>query len=122
MAGFEAIKHWGSDVAVALGLSKYKSPYMLWLDKTGRFKFESTNPVTEFGIRWEPFAREHFQKVTGLDVTVDNMMYYHSDYPMLSANIDGRFISNDGDGILEIKTTTSNRVPILADLEDVPVE
>lgn len=93
----------GSDVATALGLSKYKSPYMLWLDKTGRFDFSGSSPVTDFGNLWEPFAREHFQTVTGLDVTVDNTMYYHSDYKMLSANIDGRIQSPNGDGVLEIK-------------------
>ena len=30
----------GSDVAAILGLSKYKSPYQLWLDKTSRAEVE----------------------------------------------------------------------------------
>ena len=32
----------GSDVATILGLNKWKSPYQLWLEKTGQIDLEHT--------------------------------------------------------------------------------
>ncbi|HFC9341278.1 TPA: YqaJ viral recombinase family protein, partial [Enterococcus hirae] len=32
----------GSDVATVLGLNKYKSPYQLWLEKTGQIELKDS--------------------------------------------------------------------------------
>lgn len=114
----------GSDVAVALGQSKYQTPYMLWLEKTGRFEFDTSNPVTDFGNIWEPYARDHFRKVTGMEVVDDQIMRIHPnpDYSMLSANVDGVILSKElGRGILELKTTTTNYFRVDGDIENVPL-
>ncbi|NGP75596.1 YqaJ viral recombinase family protein [Balneolaceae bacterium YR4-1] len=114
----------GSDVASALGLSKYKSPYMLWLEKTGRYDSYEPSPAAAFGTFMEPHIRDHFRKVTGLEVQDDPHMYFHKDYPsMLSGNIDGLISPSNGKGhgVLEIKCSTSRRVPRLDTLDDVPI-
>ena len=112
----------GSDVATALGQSPHKSPYMLWLEKTGRFAFDTGNPVTRFGQLWEPRARKHLRQTTGWEVAEDHLMRVHPEYPMLSANIDGTVYSDElGHGILEIKTTTTMNYRIDGDPENVPI-
>ncbi|TYP94864.1 putative phage-type endonuclease [Fodinibius salinus] len=117
----------GSDAAVALGMSKWKSPYMLWLEKTGRFSFDADNPVMKFGRQWEGQVRTEFSRRTGFEVTEPDQMFIHSDpeLGMLSANVDGIIEPNQKHskrGILEIKCTLQSRIPVLADWDDVPTE
>ena len=87
----------GSDVATALGENPYKSPYMLWLEKTGRFSFDADNPVMKFGRQWEDQVRKEFSKRTGFEVTEPDQMFIHPDpkLSMLSANVDGIIEAND---------------------------
>lgn len=115
----------GSDVAAALGENPYKSPYMLWLEKTGRFEFDSDNPVTRFGRQWEPKVRDEFAKRTGFKVVQPERMFVHRNYDFLAANVDGIIQPNDkhgSHGILEIKCTLRARIPVLANWEEVPAE
>lgn len=103
----------GSEVAAALGESKYKTPYQLWLEKTGRMKTNVDNQVTYFGQIFEPHLAENFEMQTSLSVQQDLKTRYDPDYPFLSANIDRLIVSNDehsGPGVLELKTTTSHAV------------
>ena len=51
----------GSDVAAILGFSPYKSPYQLWLDKTGRSeRKESQNESAHFGNLLEDVVAKEF--------------------------------------------------------------
>jgi len=117
----------GSDVATALGENPYKSPYMLWLEKTGRFSFDEDNPVMKFGRQWEDQVRQEFSKRTGFEVTEPNQMFIHPDpeLGMLSANVDGIIEANEkheGRGILEIKCSLRSVMPYLGDIDDVPIQ
>lgn len=117
----------GSDVATALGENPYKSPYMLWLEKTERFAFDADNPVMQFGRQWEGQVRKEFSKRTCFKVSEPDQMFIHPDpeLGMLSANVDGIIEANDkheGRGILEIKCTLRSRIPVLAEWDDVPVD
>lgn len=46
----------GSDAAAALGLDPYRSPYTLWLEKTGRWDEDDAGEAAEWGTRLEPFV------------------------------------------------------------------
>lgn len=79
----------GSDTATALGENPYRSPYMLWLEKTGRFTFDADNPVMKFGRQWEDQVRTEFAQRTGFEVTEPGRMFIHPDpeLGMLSATL-----------------------------------
>ncbi|RLL50365.1 recombinase [Acinetobacter cumulans] len=59
----------GSDVAAILGFSPYKSPYQLWLDKTGRSeRKESQNESAHFGNLLEDVVAKEFSRRSGRKV------------------------------------------------------
>jgi len=101
----------GSDIAVILGISPYKTPFGLWMEKTGRKEPDdlSGNKYVQFGVKLEPviadwFAEEHPE----YKVMNDNKIRYHEKYKFLSANLDRIIVDEWGErGVLEIKTTTS---------------
>lgn len=87
----------GSDVSALVGLSHYRSPYELWLDKTGQLPI-STEPPSE-AARWgtllEPVVRTEFAESHG--VRVDQVgMLRSTRYPWMIANPDG--LCSDGAG------------------------
>lgn len=98
----------GSDVAVILGLSKYKSAFTLWLEKTGQISPQKVeNQYVEWGTLLEPVIREKFKRETGFKVFQNNFVLQHDQHEFMIANLDGEVIdpSFGGErGILEIKT------------------
>jgi len=80
-----------SDAAVAVGLSPYKCPLSLWLEKTGRKEPEdiSHKEAVLWGIELEPVLAQVYAKRTGYRVV---------GHP-------------DGPGILEIKTASYHSAP-----------
>jgi putative phage-type endonuclease len=92
----------GSDAAAALGLSKYKSPFQLYLEKIGEIdEPEQEKPVLARGKRFEPVLRQMYTEQTGREV---NQFFK----PIQSAVIPFMFVTPDGiadeDRYLEIKT------------------
>lgn len=57
----------GSDAAVIMGLNPYKSPYQLWLEKTGQAEPPdlSGNQRVYWGSKNEPNIADWFQEETG---------------------------------------------------------
>lgn len=100
----------GSDVAVILGMNKYKSAFMLWLEKTGQVEPKPIeNEYVEWGNLLEPVIREKFKKETGFKVFQNNFVLQHDDHEFMIANVDGEVIDPAFDGargILEIKTAS----------------
>lgn len=88
-----------SDAPIIMGVSPYKTPQELWLEKTGRRPPFAGNWATERGTRLEPIARHHYEAVTGQ--IVQPHCREHPDLPWMRASLDG--ISFEGDLILEIK-------------------
>ncbi|WHQ77645.1 YqaJ viral recombinase family protein (plasmid) [Latilactobacillus curvatus] len=114
----------GSDVAAILGLSKWRSPYSVWADKTGKFPVDdSGNEFTHWGNVMEPILAKEFESVTGKKVYRQNKTFIHPKYDFLRADID-RDIANE-DGFLEIKTAmeyksdewSDDKVPIAYQLQ-----
>lgn len=96
----------GSDVGTILGFNKYKSAYQLWLDKTGQVAIDTTDPseAAYWGNVFEETVAQEFAIRTDKRVRVDNHMYFHKEYPFLSANIDRRVVGENA--ILECKTAS----------------
>ncbi|MGV3084581.1 YqaJ viral recombinase family nuclease [Enterococcus dispar] len=93
----------GSDVATILGLNKWKSPYQLWLEKTGQITLDdSSGEAAYWGTALEPLVANRFSEVTGKKVRRRNKVFEHPDFPFLRANIDRDIVGEDA--VLECKT------------------
>jgi putative phage-type endonuclease len=105
----------GSDMSTILGFNTYKTPYELWLEKTGRQEPEDISGrwaiikgnALEVELR-RRFRQLHpeFQVIDGTDISLVS-----DAHPVMHASLDG-FIydeASDSWGILEIKTANANR-------------
>lgn len=56
----------GSDVGTILGLNKWKSPYQLWLEKTGQVELDESNSEPAYwGNVLEEIVAKEFTERTG---------------------------------------------------------
>jgi len=96
----------GSDASIILGLNKYKTPFELWLEKTGQIDLQSsTSDAAYFGTLLEDLVAKEFEKRSGRKVRKRNVMFQHPKHHFLLANID-RFIVGEK-AILECKTASA---------------
>ena len=91
----------GSDVAAVFGVSKWKTPYQLWLDKTSETVTEKESDLLHFGQVLEQVIADEYARRNNVKVLRRNQMYRHAEHPELIANID-RYVV--GGKILECKT------------------
>lgn len=98
----------GSDVAAVCGLSRYKSPMEVYLDKTGDNETKIAGEYAYWGNVLEPVVRDEFVRRTGLEVQQEKAIFQHPKYPFMLANLDGFVICPDrGKGIFEAKTANA---------------
>ena len=99
----------GSDIAVVMGMSRWKTPLKLWLEKTGQADPDDLSQVeaVQLGSELEEFVAQKFAKESGKQVRKQSKMYVHKDYPFMAAHID-RLITGT-DEILECKTCGSHK-------------
>lgn len=97
----------GSDVSAILGINKYRTPFEVWLDKTGQIPIDTTetSEAIHFGNVFEEVVAQEFSRRAGKKVFRQNKTYIHPEYPMLRANID-RDIAHEP-GFLECKTANA---------------
>lgn len=100
-----------SDAAAAVGLSPYKSPLALWLEKTNRKPPEdiSEKEAVFWGSTLEPILAAVYQQRTGNKVRRVNAVLQHPTQSFMLANLDR---SVGYDGILEIKTASYHSAPL----------
>ena len=100
----------GSDIAAVLSQSRWKTPYRLWAEKTGKIIVPDLSNVeaVEMGNRLEQFVADIFSDKTGKQVRRAPKMYRHSEYPFLVANIDRLIVG--GDELLECKTCSAYKL------------
>lgn len=93
----------GSDAAVIMGMNPYKSPYQLWLEKTGQAEAPdlSGNQYVYWGTKNEANIADWFQEETGKKVKRLGTLR-SKEYPFMLANVD-RTVVGENAG-LEIKT------------------
>ena len=98
----------GSDIAAIMGLSKFRTPEQVWLDKISDEINEEQNDVLELASYLEEYAAQKYSKVTGYKVRRRNRELVHKDYPFLKGNIDREILGDPrGVGILEIKALSN---------------
>lgn len=100
----------GSDAAAAVGLSPYKSPLELWMEKTGRDAAlpkpdpkDTTHP-TYWGTFLEPIVAAAYTQQTGNRVRKVNAVSQHPQFPFMLANLDREVIGTPLVQVLECKT------------------
>lgn len=99
-----------SDAAAAIGLSPYKSPLALWLEKTGRKAPDdlSQSEAVFWGTTLEPVLAKVYAERTSNKVRRVNAVLQHPEHSFMLANLD-RAIG--ADGVLEIKTAGLHSAP-----------
>lgn len=96
-----------SDAPAILGLSKYKSPYDVWLDKTGKIQNSSAGQAAWIGNMLEDAilgmaAQSLGKKVVAADGEKSTTFIKG----LLRANVDGMIdVFQEGSPIVEVKTT-----------------
>ena len=98
----------GSDASVIVGLNAWKSPFKLWMEKTGQAEPEdlSDNERVYWGQQLEEIVAREFTKRTGKEVRRRGLMQ-HCEYPFLLASVDRLLVHEDAG--LECKTTASGK-------------
>lgn len=96
----------GSEAAAILGMNPWKSPYQLWLEKTGSAEPEdiSDKDVVHFGTLLEPIVAQEFCLREGKKVKKCGL-YRSKQHPFMTASFD-RLIVGEAAG-LECKTTSA---------------
>ena len=98
----------GSDAAVACGISRYKSPVELWLEKTGQLPTQEAGEAAYWGTQLEPLVRAEFTRRTGIEVTHTKQLLQSAEHPFMLANLDGTCEHPDfGPCIFEAKTASA---------------
>ena len=92
----------GSDAAGLCGVSKYKTPVKVYLDKISDSIEQEENPIFERGHVLEPLVRGQFSLMTGKNVQLPKNMIIHEKNPFMAANIDGYLPAEKA--LVEIKT------------------
>jgi putative phage-type endonuclease len=85
----------GSDAAVVCGMSKYKSPFELWQEKTGKTESVEAGEKAYWGNALEPFVRAEFEKRSGYEVHLEETILQHPHHPFMLANVDGIILNEE---------------------------
>ncbi|WP_337970219.1 YqaJ viral recombinase family nuclease [Virgibacillus salexigens] len=95
----------GSDASIILGLNKYRTPFELWLEKTGQTTVEDTaGEAAYFGNLLEDLVAKEFEVRSGKRVRKNNFMLQHPEHPFIMANIDRKVVGENA--LLECKTAS----------------
>lgn len=96
----------GSDAPVILDLSKWKTRFELWLEKTGQTELaETDNEAAYWGTQLEDLVAHEFMNRTGKKVRRRNQILQHPEHDWMLANIDREVIGENA--ILECKTSSA---------------
>ena len=81
----------GSDIGAILGLSRFRSPLEVWMEKTGKETKRLDSLPLRFGSFTEEFVASEYSRSTGFELIHDESIYIHPEYSFMSAHID-RFV------------------------------
>jgi putative phage-type endonuclease len=97
----------GSDAAAVLGVSRWKTPLQVYLEKRGEVSVDDISgfAAVEWGNRLEPVIRQAYSDRTGESVIVPGRIIAHPTHDWMIGNLDG--LTQSGK-VLEIKTARSS--------------
>lgn len=94
----------GSDIAPLLGLSRWKTPLQLYMEKCGEADEQPDTPAMWFGRNMEPVIRARYELETGHQVE-PSVFCHHAEHNFMLAHLDGIATLPGGERrVLEIKT------------------
>ena len=97
----------GSDVAAVLGISPWRTPLDVFMDKVGAARDESPDPgrerVLNRGKRMEPYVLDLLAEETGLRITGRGNRYIDREHDFIAAEIDAEAATGEN---IEIKTVS----------------
>ena len=98
----------GSDASIVCGISRYRSPVELWMNKTGQLPDEEAGEAAYWGTKLEALVREEFTMRTGIKVSLVKQILQSEEHPFMLANLDGVCEHPDhGPCIFEAKTASA---------------
>ncbi len=95
-----------SDTPIIMGYSSYKTPYQLYLEKTGLVSNDEEELTEQqyWGNALEPLIIKRFAEENNVEVTFPDTIY-HSEHPFIFANLDGWIASENA--VVEAKSANS---------------
>ena len=98
----------GSDASVVCGISRYKSPVELWMEKMDQLPAQEAGEAAYWGTQLEALVRAEFSKRTGIEVKQIKQLLQSEDHPFMLANLDGICeVPDVGTCIFEAKTASA---------------
>jgi len=85
----------GSDIGAILGLSRFRSPLEVWMEKTGKETKKLNSLPLRFGSFAEEFVASEYARATGFKLIHDESIYIHPEHAFMSAHMD-RFVLEGG--------------------------
>jgi putative phage-type endonuclease len=96
----------GSDVAGILGLSRWKSPLDVYLDKTGEAASTAETEPMRWGTLLEPVILAEFSRRTGVTVEKPRDIIRDPGFPWMLASLDGW--APELEAVVEVKTARTS--------------
>lgn len=98
----------GSDASVVCGISRYKSPVELWMEKTNQIPCQEAGEAAYWGTQLEAMVRTEFSRRTGVEVKRVSQLLQSEEHPFMLANLDGVCEHPDfGTCVFEAKTASA---------------
>lgn len=103
----------GSDIAAALGISKYGTPRQMFARKRAALMGlpqaeRADSEAMLWGRLLEPLVVGHYAKATGREIEIEPDILYCPSWPIAFASLDAWVIDPErGRGVLEIKTCSA---------------
>ena len=85
----------GSDIGAILGLSRFRSPLEVWMEKTGKETKRLDSLPLRFGSFAEEFVASEYARATSFELIHDESIYIHPEHSFMSAHMD-RFVLEGG--------------------------
>jgi len=85
----------GSDIGAILGLSRFRSPLEVWMEKTGKEIKKLDSLPLRFGSFAESFVASEYARATGFGLIHDESIHIHPEHAFMSAHMD-RFVLEGG--------------------------
>ena len=85
----------GSDIGAILGLSRFRSPLEVWMEKTGKEIRKLDSLPLRFGSFAEEFVASEYARATGFRLIHDESIYIYPEHAFMCAHMD-RFVLEGG--------------------------
>lgn len=95
----------GSDMGAVLGLNRFRSPYSVWADKTGKLPDTADSEAMRIGRDLEPYVLRRFTEKSGLRTRRVNAILRNDAFAHIHANVDSVIVGEKAG--VEAKTASA---------------